>query len=200
VFAPAVASTIAACVLLIGLSLFMLYKQPNFENIFNRIRFAQFFSATIVALCSVAATFANLKKLDSSSHLIYTAATLVFGFIALPGGYYLNIFFVQAMCKGTYKRLQAELAYQREARRNDVRVLKSQLEMIYSNMTDVLQVTAKEHEVLVFPNACWVEISARYIREAYLDDKAVTLTLELFEVAFEQFPKDSHVRQSPLSK
>ena len=194
VFAPKIVSTIVNCVLLLVLCLFMLYQQPFYEAIFNRVRFAQFFSAFVVSLCAVAAAFTNLDTLPLSAHVTFTAATLALGFIALPVGFYFNIYFFNSMCRGTYQRLQDELAYQKEARRNDVRVHKSQLELIYSNMSEVLTSKAKDHEVLVFPNAFWAEVSARYVRESYLDEKAVTLTLQLFEVAFEQFPKIAHVR------
>jgi hypothetical protein len=46
---------------------------------------------------------------------------------------------------------------------------------------------------MVFHSAAWAEISARFIREAYLNDKAVTLASDVYEVAFEQFPKSAHL-------
>jgi hypothetical protein len=187
------ASSIITCILVGLLTLYMLFTQPFYETVFNRVRFGMFFSSWIVSICSIGGAFADLRTGSTSALIPYTAVTIAVGLAAIPAGIYLCRMFTRSTVNSIYERLQAELQHQKEEKLGDVRIHKSQLDLIYSNMTEVINVKAKTHEVTVFPDSMWAEFAARFVRESYLDDKAVTLALQIFEVAFEQFPKSAYV-------
>ena len=186
-------STIICAIVLGLLALVMLFQQPFYESILNRVRFSLFFSAFAISLCSIGGAFADVKNAGSSAQTTFGIAQLIIGFIAIPGGYFLNVWFTKNTLNATFRKLQDELEFQKQNKLNDVRVHKSQLELIYTNMDEVLAARAKDHEVLVFPDSFYAEVSARFIRESYLNDQAVTLVLNLFETAFEQYPKSAHL-------
>ena len=185
-------SSIITCVLLGVLSLAFLLQQPFYNEALNRTRFSLFFAAWMVSICSIAGSFIDIKS-DYMNTFSYSVATLLIGFAAIPIGFILNMNFVRRMNKKTYSQLQQEINSANSLKSNDVKVRKSQLELIYSNVDEVVATEAMEHKIKVFFNVYWSEISARFIRKAYLSDKAVTLTLQLYEMAFEQFPKSAHL-------
>lgn len=192
-FANKYAASIVCTGILALLTGFMMYQQPFYDSKLNNLRFGLFFSSVIVAIISIAGAFAEVSQKELGASTIYIAAKLVIGFLSIPAGYYLNIIFVKYMKNHVYVELQGELSFRRDAKMNNAKIHKSQLELIYSNVADVLLTKAKEHVVMVYHSAAWAEISARFIREAYLNDKAVTLASDIFEVAFEQFPKSAHL-------
>ncbi len=182
------------CTIILGLlSAFMMYQQPFYESKLNNLRFGLFFSSVVVSVISIAGAFAEVSSKELGASTIYVIAKLVIGFLAIPLGYYLNIAFVKYMKDHVYVELQGELDIRRNAKMTNAKIHKSQLELIYSNVGDVLLTKAKDHVVLAFHSPAWVEISARFIREAYLNDKAVTLASDIYEVAFEQYPKSAHL-------
>ncbi len=187
-------ASIVTSILIGGLTAVMLITQPYFESTLNRVRFGMFFSSWIVSICSIGAAFADLSAQSTTSSLAYTAVTIAAGLIAIPAGYYLCTYFTKTTLDSIYGRMQMELELQKEAKLGDVRIHRSQLDLIYSNMTEVINVKAKTHEVSVYPDEYWCEHAARFVRESYLDGKAATLALQIFEIAFEQFPKSAHVR------
>ena len=185
-------SSIVGFVLIGALALAFLFQQPFYNDFINRARFSLFFSAWVVTICSIAGSFSDLQT-DFMNTFSYSIATLIIGFASIPIGFLINIHFVRHMNKKTYAKLQQELNQMNGLKQGDVKVRKSQLELIYSNVDEVVNTEAMERKVKIFFNVFWSEISARFVRRAYLSEKAVTLTLQLFEMAFEQFPKSAHL-------
>ena len=194
IFAGKFAASIICCLIIGSLLVFLAYQQPFYEARLNNSRFGLFFSAFVVSICSIAGAFANLnEQAGSQNQYIYVAVTLALGVLSFPIGYRLNVYFVRKMNQAIFVELKDELAIRKEKKLNKTKIMKSQLELIYENVDDVVMTTAMDHQVMVFPSPAWVEISARFIRHSYLSDKAVTLVIDLFEVAFEQFPRSAHV-------
>ena len=186
-------SSIVVTVIIGFLTLLVLVYQPFYEQALNKIRFSLFFSAFIVSVCSIGAAFNDFGTKDGPSHVPYVIACLGLGFAAIPVGFVFCGKHIRSNSKTIFKKLQEELQYRKEAKNNDLTVHKSQLELIYDDVETVIETVARDHVVAVYPSAHWVEITSRFIRTAYLDSKAVTLALDLFEVAFEQFPRSAHV-------
>jgi hypothetical protein len=158
----------------------------------NRIRFGIFFSSWVVAACSIAGANSGMIEKEETQ-VVYAIATLVIGFASIPVGYFLNMFYVKFVCNRHFARLQVELQMDKYSNMGEAKLHRSQLSLIYQNVQEVLATKAKDHKVSVYNDPYWAEICARFIRESYLNDKAVTLTLQLFEVAFEQYPKSAHL-------
>ena len=193
IFADIKISSIVTCIVIGILAGSFLLTQPYYNTIYNNVRYGMLASAWIVSVCSIGGAFADIKGLGNNAQTVYTIATLIIGFATIPVGFYINRFFVKNTADMIYYKLQKELEYQKDAMMPNTKVHRSQLDLIYQNVNEVLASKAKDHEVSVFPDPYWAEYTARFVRDSYLDEKAVTLAHELFEVAFEQFPKSAHL-------
>jgi hypothetical protein len=186
-------ASILCTIILLSQAVFMGYQQPFYEPQLNNLRFGLFFSSVIVSICSIAGAYSDLQDVTYGNQVTYVIATLLLGFASIPAGYVLNGVYVKTSVKSIFLELKDELAFRLQQRLQNPEIHRSQLDLIYANVNDVLLSRAKDHEVMVYPSAGWAEVSARFIRESYLNDKAVTLVADVFDIAFEQYPKSAHL-------
>jgi hypothetical protein len=158
-----------------------LWNQPFFAPKLNDIRFAFYFSAFIISVCAMTATFGEHVGLP------YVISALVIGIVAIPIGYYINHYVVKIICADIYRKLD------HEATIGSVPPSHSQsfLELNDVKITDVLNIRKQSHKVKVFPAPQWVEISIRFIRKSYLSHRAASYASNLFNAGFQQFPRNA---------
>ena len=187
------ASSVIITVITLILAVLQLFSQSYYDPLLNKIRFAMFFSAFAVCAVSIGGAAADVRSKDAAGTIPYVIAKLAIGFLAIPAGYYLNGMYMKYCSDAIFSKLQDELNYRKNDRLGNAKIRKSQLELIYQNVNEVVLTQAKDHEVTVYPSSSWAEVVIRFIRDSYLNDKAVTLATDMFDVAFEQFPKSAHL-------
>jgi hypothetical protein len=189
-FVSAKACSILSCILLASLCIFFLFNQPYFNPYLNNLRFATFFAALIYNICSIIPSFS--KKLYGNESLVFFLIVLAFGLVAYPGGFYLNALFFKFQSHAIYDELEKELSNS-DYKDDLLSIHNSHLDLHKTNVKEVLGIRQKKRVLTVFPTAAWIEISARFIQESYLNDKSVMCAMEIFDVGFRQHPRSATV-------